>query len=111
MTLTLEPSPRQDEPQRAQKRVLRFLGLPSPVRGGAPAAEYAEAHAASLQGGVAKVRPGREEPWMGATSRGARAEVAPMLNATRHRLQTFYAPHNRRLAALLGDQRFLWGAE
>ena len=26
-----------------------------------------------------------------------------MLNATRHRLQTFYAPHNRRLAALLGD--------
>ena len=48
---------------------------------------------------------------MGATSRGARAEVAPMLNATRHRLHTFYAPHNRRLAALLGDQRFLWGAE
>lgn len=95
MTLTLEPSPHQDEPQRAQKRVLRFLGLPSPARGSAPAAEYAEAHAASLQG----------------SSRGARAEVAPMLNATRHRLQTFYAPHNRRLAALLGDQRFLWGAE
>lgn len=95
MTLTLEPSPHQDEPQRAQKRVLRFLGLPSPARGSAPAAEYAEAHAASLQG----------------SSRVARAEVAPMLNATRHRLQTFYAPHNRRLAALLGDQRFLWGAE
>jgi hypothetical protein len=34
-----------------------------------------------------------------------------MLNATRHRLQTFYAPHNRRLAALLADQRFLWGAQ
>ena len=95
MPLTLDPSPHQDEPQRAQKRVLRFLGLPSPARGSAPAAEYAEAHAASLQG----------------SSRGARAEVAPMLNATRHRLQTFYAPHNRRLAALLGDQRFLWGAE
>ena len=41
--------------------------------------------------------------------RGSRAAVAPMLNSTRHRLQTFYAPHNRRLAALLGDQRFLWG--
>ena len=73
--------------------MLRFLGLPSPARGRVPAAEYAEAHAASLQG----------------SSRGSRAAVAPMLNSTRHRLQTFYAPHNRRLAALLGDQRFLWG--
>lgn len=97
MTLTLEPSPHQDEPQRAQKRVLRFLGLRSPARGSAPAAEYAEAHAASLC----------EEP----CSEAARAAAVPMLNATRHRLQTFYAPHNRRLAALLADQRFLWGAQ
>ena len=74
--------------------MLRFLGLPSPARTRVPAAEYAETHAASLQG----------------STRGSRAAAAPMLNATRHRLQTFYAPHNRRLAALLGDQRFLWGA-
>ena len=79
-----------DQPMRAQRRVLRFLGLPLPAQGRVPAAEYAETHAASL--------------------RGSRTATAPMLNVTRYRLQAFYAPHNRRLAALLGDQRFLWRA-
>ena len=31
-----------------------------------------------------------------------------MHNATRHRLRTFYARYNERLAQLLDDPRFLW---
>ena len=81
-----------DEPQRAQKRVLRFLGLPVPARGlPAPDVEYAPLHALSLKGG--------------------RFTAQPMHNATRHRLRTFYAPHNERLAQLLDDPRFLWHSE
>ena len=32
----------------------------------------------------------------------------PMKNETRELWDTFYAPHNRRLAAILNDTSFLW---
>ena len=31
-----------------------------------------------------------------------------MFPETRHLLETFYAPYNRQLALLLGDERWLW---
>lgn len=38
----------------------------------------------------------------------ARSARSPMLPDTARLLRAFYAPHNRRLASLLGDERFLW---
>ena len=75
--------------------MLAFLGLPVPSRRGGllpvPDMEYAPLHALSLKGG--------------------RFTPQPMLNATRHRLAAFYAPHNERLAQLLDDPRFLWNGD
>ena len=42
-----------------------------------------------------------------ASLKEARFTPRPMRNATRRRLEAFYAPHNARLAQVLGDPRFL----
>ncbi|XP_066278396.1 carbohydrate sulfotransferase 15-like isoform X1 [Branchiostoma lanceolatum] len=48
----------------------------------------------------------------GFTKRNSRKKndlrLGPMLLKTRRLLNEFYGPHNRRLAALLDDERFLW---
>ena len=87
-TLAVRAEDLFDEPQVAQRRVLRFLGLPALASSRVPATEYAAAHQASLK--------------------EARFTPRPMRNATRRRLEAFYAPHNARLAQVLGDPRFLW---
>ena len=76
-----------DSPTAMRPRVLDFVGLPTPAAPESTIAtppKYAVMHAATLSsyGGV------------------------PMHNSTRRLLETFYAPHNRRLAQLLewGDR-------
>ena len=41
-------------------------------------------------------------------NRGKRNNIGPMKNETRIMLRRFYADHNRQLAQLLGDKKFLW---
>ena len=72
-----------DDPAVHRPRVLSFFGLPPPpagstVNAGPPS--YAAMHAATLRSYSAE----------------------PMLNRTRSALDAYYAPHNRRLAAMLG---------
>lgn len=81
-----------DDPSRHRPRVLAFLGLPLPPPGsgvGAGPPSYAAMHAASLRS----------------------YSAAPMLNRTRAALDAYYAPHNRKLAAVLGwEDRKGWPA-
>ena len=39
-----------------------------------------------------------------------KAHAPPMLNETRRMLDSFFLPFNQRLAAVLEDQKFLWGS-
>lgn len=73
--------PETKEP--AQAHVLTFLGL---ATASLPTPTYTDLHHASL------------------VDHGA----SPMFGTTRHMLETFFDPHNRRLAELLRDGRFLW---
>jgi len=81
-----------DAPETARSRVLRFVGLPPHPNASLltppPSATYAALHAASVRsyGGV------------------------PAHNRTRDALDAFYAPHNARLAALLGWPPSTWQA-
>ena len=78
-----------DQPAQARRELLDFLGLPGVDAASLPAPEatYAALHAASL--------------------REARAKE-PMRADTRKLAEAFYAPHNARLAALLGRPALAW---
>lgn len=75
-----------DDAAPARARLLDFLGLGGAAAGGLPPPEgsYFSLHAASLR----------------AASAG---KAEPMRRETRERAEAFYEPHNKRLAALLGE--------
>ena len=78
-TLTVRAEDFHDEPRKTQRRIWSFLRLP----------------AGAVRSGWPRAQE-KEPP-------------QPMRNSTRALLERFYAPHNRRLATLLGDEAFLWG--
>ncbi|KAI8520556.1 Carbohydrate sulfotransferase 15 [Branchiostoma belcheri] len=75
------------DPRATMTRVFEFLQL-GPVKGKSQKAIF------SLKKGHAR--------------KSKDVRLGPMLPKTRQILDEFYRPHNRRLAALLNDTRFLW---